>query len=62
MSLELRLDNLFLPEHGIDRVHFDELAGDRFPSVHEEIRRQRSEGRLGFYELPDGGDLVDRDD
>ncbi len=59
MSLELRLDNLFLPEHGIDRAHFDELARDRFPSVHEEIRRQRIEGRLGFYELPDGGDLVD---
>ena len=59
MPLDLRLDNMFIDGHGLDRKDLDELARDRFSAVHESVRRQRAAGRFGFFELPDGGEVVD---
>ncbi|NIQ58075.1 MAG: glucose-6-phosphate isomerase, partial [Gammaproteobacteria bacterium] len=50
----------FVEGHGLDRDWLDELAEGRFPAVHEAAVEGRRAGRLGFYGLPDGGDLVER--
>ncbi len=59
MPLTLRLDNMFIDGQGLDRRWLDELADREFPALHERVREQRRAGLLGFYDLPDGGALVD---
>ena len=59
MPLTLRLDNMFIDGQGLDRRWLHELADREFPALHERVREQRRAGVLGFYDLPDGGALVD---
>lgn len=58
MTLDLRIDNMFLDRHGLERRWLEELGSRRFASVHQGVREQRMAGLLGFYDLPDGGNLV----
>ena len=58
MTLDLRIDNMFLDRHGLERKWLEELGSRRFANVHQGVREQRMAGLLGFYDLPDGGDLV----
>lgn len=58
MILDIRLENMFLEGHGLERGWLAELGAKRFPAVHAAVRERRQAGELGFYELADGGDLV----
>lgn len=59
MPLELRIDNMFIEGPGLSPEEWDELASSRFERVHRATQKQRSAGRLGFYQLPDEQELVD---
>ncbi len=59
MALHVQIDNMFVPRHGLERAWYDELAEDRFPAIHREVEEQRRGGLHGFYDLADGGELVD---
>ena len=60
MSITLDYNNMLSPRlggRGIDPARLDAM-GDRFRQAHEDARRRREAGELGFYDLPDGGETV----
>lgn len=58
MALEIRLDRMHVGEHGLNPDWLEELGKARFGEIHARIARDRSEGRLGFFELADGGEVA----
>ncbi|HEX2094957.1 MAG TPA: glucose-6-phosphate isomerase [Longimicrobiaceae bacterium] len=58
----LDYNNMLSPRlggRGIDPARLDALAG-RFREVHEDTRRRREAGELGFFELPYAQEVVDQ--
>jgi glucose-6-phosphate isomerase len=63
MPIVLDYNNMLAPRlgggRGIDPARLDALA-TRFRDIHADVERRRSEGELGFYELPYADELVDK--
>jgi glucose-6-phosphate isomerase len=60
--ITLDYNNMLRPRlggaRGIDPARLDAL-GERFREIHAQVERRREAGELGFYQLPDGGELVE---
>ncbi|HET8656171.1 MAG TPA: glucose-6-phosphate isomerase [Longimicrobiaceae bacterium] len=62
MPITLDYNNMLAPRlgggHGVDPARLSGLQG-RFAEVHADAQRRRESGELGFYDLPDAGEVVD---
>jgi glucose-6-phosphate isomerase len=63
MSITLDFNNMLAPRlhggPGIDPARLDALAG-RFAEVHADTAKRRDSGELGFFALPDAGEVIDQ--
>ena len=62
MAITLDYNNMLRPRlgggRGIDPARLDALQA-RFAEVHADVQRRRDSGELGFFALPDAGEVVD---
>ncbi|HET7321850.1 MAG TPA: hypothetical protein VFI96_05085, partial [Longimicrobiaceae bacterium] len=62
MPITLDYNDMLAPRlgggHGIDPARLNELQS-RFEAIHADARKRRESGELGFYDLPDAGEVVD---
>jgi glucose-6-phosphate isomerase len=63
MSITLDYNNMLSPRlgggRGIDPARLQSFSG-RFAEVHADTERRRQSGELGFFALPDAGEIVDQ--